>query len=333
MKKKILLFVLIIVIIVTISALFLYFKKNKNNNKFPHYKQAFFKVEGSMNVIKNTSFTVPLIFIDSKEWSEMASSENIKSIDILDSNGNKLKIDKWVINNKTKDSKYILREIDVNATINKEETFRPEKVVLTYKDNLVKKYDFGDFNIICKPDSYYQNNIAAINCDVNPIVSSDNKDDFPYSGISFFIKGLDKQLEVKTIDLGIKSFGIDSENLKYVNMKYDLNEIMNYVDNSAKKNEKWAEQFKSIKSIPKVTCEIKPFKVAPVTEENGGTNILIPFTKIQDSDMSGIKIFNIKVTVNISGEDKEIISFQPFYVIPISLDKAKLYNFLQEEGK
>lgn len=332
MKRKILLFITTIITIILVSGIILYIKKDKKNT-FPHYKQAFYKIEGSMFVIKDTTFVIPLLFIDANEWSEMASAENIESLKILTDKGENINIKKWSINNKIKDTNYIIRSIDAEISINKEGEFKPNSVIITYKDKKIKKYDFGDFNIICNDKKYYENNLAGVSWDINPIISSKNNDDFPYSGLSLFIKGNKQNLEIKKIDLGIKSFGINGDNIKSYKSEYDLNSIMNYVEEGIKKNEKWAEDFNSIKVVKRVEDNIVPFNIEPETAENRGTNILIPLTRIEGSNMNGIKIFNIKVIVNISGTNKEILNFQPFYVIPNNRDKSKLYKILQEEGK
>jgi hypothetical protein len=337
MKKKIIIFIFTIMIIISLFGLILYIIKD-NKNEFPHYKQAYFKVEGSLFVTKDIPFDIPLIFVDSNENSEMSSSENIKSIKIIDDNNKSMKINRWTIINKTKESNFIIRNMQTETVVNEEGIFKPSKIIITYNDDVTKKYDFGDFNIICNSKEYYANNFAQVYSSINPIVTSKNNDAFPYSGLSMFIKGdpivskNSKEIEVEKIDLGIKSFGIDSDNLMYHQLDDDLNTIMNYVENGLSKNEKWAEKISKIKILEQVKSDVKPFKIEISEDSNKGTNILIPLTRLGNTSMNEVKIFNLKVTLKISGQVKELISFKPFYVTPFTFNKDGIYKFLEEEG-
>lgn len=331
MKSRIIVFLLSIISIIVAFGVILYIKNDKTVD-FPHYKQAYYKMSGSMNVIKDTAFDLPLIFIDANEMSEMSSSENIKSIDIYDGNSQKLNVQKWHIEENLKGTSYVIRTIQAEVIMNEEGTFKPEKFSITYKDNVTKKYDFGDFNIICKSDDYYSDNLAAgIICDINPVVTAQNKDGFPYSGLSLFIKGNTEEFKVDKINLGINEFGIEKDNLVCFQTEDDLNVIMNYVRDGLSKNEPWAENLSRINLVDSVSNDINPFTVE-VPSENHGTNILVPLTRLKNVSMNQVMIFNIDITLNIEGQEKHFIKFQPYYVTPFTFNQSGMYQYLEEAG-
>lgn len=331
-KKKIVSILLIIIFIISGFGIIMYLKTDKTD-EFPHYKQAYYKMNGSMYVLKDTVFNLPLTFVDSNKMSEMSSSENIKSLEIIDKNSQKLTINRWQIENKVEGSGYVFRDIQIESIMNEEGIFKPDKIVITYRDNVKKEFDFGDFDILCKSNDYVANHIAAgIICHINPIVTSKNYDKFRYAGLSLFVKGNTSNIEVKNIDLGIKGFGIDSDNLINVPLEDDLNLIHNYVEDGISKNEEWAEKVSKIQLVDSVESNIKPFTLEVPQDSNYGSNIIIPLTRLKNINMNEVQVFNVKIIFNISGEEKELIEFQPYYITPFSFDKSGIYTYLQEEG-
>ncbi|KYH34424.1 hypothetical protein CLTEP_16570 [Clostridium tepidiprofundi DSM 19306] len=334
MRKKILMLLSTIMTIILVFAVMIYVKSDKRN-EFLHYKQAYFKIEGSMFVIKNTQFSLPLAFVDSEEISEMSSSDNIKSLEIVDDKNRKLKIIKWRINDGVKEDNFIFRNIETEAIMNYTGVFKPKKIIITYKDGIIKKFDFGDFEIICNDKKYYDN-LAFLICDIDTIITDQSKKNrfFPYSGISLFIKRNYEEFKLEKIDLGIKSFGIDKENLVHFKVKDNLDLITKYVQNGINENKRWAKEIKSIKLVNQLSCDIKPFRIDIPENKEIGTLILIPLTRTKDfskNDGLKVRIFNPKLTLKHLGAVKEFVKLNPFYVAPHAND-IEIYNFLEEEG-
>lgn len=289
-----------------------------------------------MYVIKDSKFDLPLIFVDSNEASEMSTSDNIKSIEIIDANAQNLNITGWHIDNNIKTSDFIFRSIQTEAILDYEGVFIPKEIIITYKDNVSKRYDFGDFKIISYSNDYYSDNlIAGVVCNIISIPSN-NRDVYPYSGLVVFIKGYTEEISIEKIDLGINSFGIDSDNVVFYQSDYDFNLVLNYIEDGLKRNEEWAKELSDIKLVDKVDSNIRPIILEKPQNNNYGTNIILPLTALKNININEVKVFNIKITINNSGDVKELIKFQPYYITPFTIDyfdkKGRIKEYLEEEG-
>lgn len=345
MKKKATILVMIIIVIVASTVILSKVFTKDNNKDFPHNKQAMYKIQGSMDVTQGKEFQLKFRFVDEYKLSEMASSDNIKKIDIKDKDNKVLDILKWELESLGEDSDCITRNLKIQTVLKEIVTYKPTTLSITYKDDKIKSYPIGNFKITCDSEENQQKKSYPMyynveSCKIKTFVK---KDESPYSAIAIYVNNLaNENVTIEKIDLGIECFAIDKDKFSYHFMdKYDMNYITNEFEEKAKNNgDSWIEGLNNrrvVKEFEPQNISIKINKNSYEEAQNGkGTYIILPFTEKEKVKNDSILMLNIKLFIDDNGEKKEVFPFKPTILFPETFDTQLNRNtsraYLKEAG-
>ncbi len=327
MKKRIILFLSIILLIICTGMIFLFINKSKISG-FPHFKQANIECEGSIYCLENEKFKIPIVIVDEEELSEMASTSNIKAIYLVDKNSEKISALEWQIQNGYKDKGYIMRSIDCYFIYEKSGIYNPEYVDIQFVDGKTERFTLGKIDILVKTKSDFQENCISYWFGVQlikPLINSKTM----ASGVILLIDTSGKEVIIEDIDLGIRNFGIDVDNITVLDGEYDYN----YFNSLRDKHDKSVKIFDSIQIRENIEGQFKPIHIAASDNTTKYTTLLIPLiTKEGVSNSDKVVCINPTIKIIQDGKHKELYEFQPTVSLPrINKDflPAKL---LREKG-
>jgi hypothetical protein len=327
MIRKIVYRITIFLTIILFSTGVLFIFYNKGGPEFPHYKQAILNLKGSVYAIEDKPINIPLVIIDEKQLSEMASPDNIESIIIFDNKGNSLDIDNWDIVNGIVEDEYMTRLINLKITYGQTGTYQVESVVFKFIDGYIKKYKFSELNIFVKSEK--ERDIDYTNApywfDVERIPAVD-KGDLSFSGIVVVINH-NKDINITDINLGNEFFGIDSKGILIKEGFRDLNTI----SKGRRDSQEWVDPFYSIKNVEESSQIIDPIILK--SNEYQATTLFIPLTGIKSADKRDVFIFNLTFTLQQEGNEHRLYKLEPLVITPSVQIEINPVKILEERGK
>lgn len=340
--KKILTFFLVIFVIMIFFTFVFYFV-NMNTEDFPHYKQAYYKIDGTIYTELNEKVKIPLFFADSCKTSEMCCKDNIKSINIVDAEGEKLDIKQWDLKQICECDECIVRCIDVETSLNEDCVVEPKKLEIVYKDDYKKEFEFGNFKLVCKKDIRKNNPCLLCNPIHLGIYNDSNKRII--TGLAMhltYIKSKSNfKIENKIIDinLGIHNLGIDKKNIRTMEsyITDDIN-IITYMDKKLDEGDKWPNAFKKINVVDKLNFNSGtiPFNTHSANNEGRtkGTWIFIPVTRLENKSNYNVIYTNFIIKLDIAGKEQIFVDNDEFCIVPNfhQCHEDLFLDFIKENG-
>lgn len=324
MKKLRYMFVLIFFYMIVPLSAYIYMELTPD---FPHYKQVFYRNNGSVTAHKGSPVFFTFIAVDEKENSEMERKDKILSFSIYDSDGNEHSINNWSTYSFFRCDSYVLRQFSGNISFPTEGLKEFKTIKLRYLDDIKEYYEIGSFKINIVTNAEENGAYADVSSNsfmINTVESSN----YPFSGI---YAELDfrtyNEITINDIELGIEGFEPDFENIITEYTSYSLTDLEQLRASVSGDAERF-RIFNNLRIDSSYRKRTKPIILKnqyPSDQEIKKAAIFIPIICTDAKYLETINTFNITLHALIDGEEKLIKVGDIFSLTAIPEDGKNIF--------
>lgn len=330
MKKRIAAIISSILLIIVIFAVTLSVIRSKSGNGFPHYKQALIPPQGTVYGVSGSDMSVSFVFVDAIEMSEMASSENMKSVKLLLSGGKTISAKTWTVTENDNSSGYVMRYMDLKIPASCKSQGLIKTLKIEFNDGLVKSFDTGSLTLKVFDKSTYDKKNGIVTA-INNFPHSRNNTLPVLSGNVMSIYTYGSNIRIDDIDLGIKGLGADYSAAKLYGKEIDINDF----EAAHKKHEGYTAAFDCAKKVKRLETLKKPIEVKALSDQNAASTLLLPFEYTDDFKIkNAVTIYSVKIdyTDERTGEKHFCIDQNPYLYMPVTSSEFSGREYLKEHG-
>lgn len=145
-KRIFILLGIVIAIIISSATISLILKRKASRDALPHFKQAFIKYKGLVVFLADQEYTLDLLFVDEKEYSEFFK-DYIQSIELVSADGTKYKMTDWNFSGKQSEKKYCLKKISSKLKLSETGLICISSIKAYFYDGSVETHNLGSLLI------------------------------------------------------------------------------------------------------------------------------------------------------------------------------------------
>lgn len=337
MKKYRYFAVLIVFVILVPIILFVYLKVRPT---FPHYKQVFLQHNGCIIRSKNAPIILDFVIFDEKEKSEMEHKLKIKSVDLIDSGGGAITLSKWSVGSNLLEvfqgKDYITRTLQAEISLAKEGITEFIALNIRYVDDKVESYSIGSVKADIRLNEFMKEHFAD-NTITAQLINAVGDTPYPVSGLLVELDFReDKEIVINNIDLGIKGFEVDYNN---IHMEYGTVTTLDILKMRESSPPAWLKPFDSL-NMDANQASVAPIPLTlannyPNDSEEKRVTLFIPLICTDTEYLKTINVFCVSLSAEIDGNEKIIHVGNHWSLTRLPAEGVNInpVKLLKEQGK